>query len=61
MFYNNYKWSIAFKNGESPFRMPKTHIILQILQLKTREREIALGWEWTVALVNRCLLFVCVK
>ena len=39
MFYNNYKWSIAFKNGESACRMPETHIILQILQFKKKKRE----------------------
>ena len=39
MFYNNYKCSIAFKNGESPCRMPETHIILQILQFEKRERD----------------------
>ena len=39
MFYNNYKWSIAFKNGESACHMPETHIILQILQFKKKKRE----------------------
>ena len=30
IFYNNYKWSINFKNCESQYRTPLTYIILYI-------------------------------
>lgn len=39
MFYNNYKWSINFKNYEPLYCTPVTYVILYINDTKVKKRK----------------------
>ena len=55
MFYNNYKWSINFKNCEPLYCTPVTYVILysNYTSIQKRFRSILTGQQWTVILELR--------